>query len=369
MPKRIGFLYEKMVDKEFIRNVILDASTGRRKRFDIEPVLNDLDNRVDEVYRILNENAFEPSPAKTKRIYDISSQKPREITIVPFWPDAIIQWCVVTVLKPIMLRGMHPYTCASIPQRGSKRIRQHIKRIMAEDPENTRFCAELDIKKFYPSIPLDGLITFLRHKIKDERLLRLIQRILEPYGPGLPIGFYICQWFANFYLEPLDHFVMDQPGVKYMTRYMDNLDLFGPTSEGLHVAKDAIEMFLAEKLQLTLKENWQVYPTSARRVAAVGYRYGPSGTILRKRNFLRLTRQCRRVRKKQQRGERISFSQASGVISRIGQLKHCDSETVLRKYVEPLDIKQLKEVIRNESKRRPRTRKRIHHRSDSQPIR
>lgn len=369
MPKRIGFLYEKMVDKEFIRNTILLAAKGRRKRFDIEPVLNHLDEYVDAIYVMLLNGAFEPSPGKEKRIYDVSSQKPRKLTIVPFYPDALIQWCVVEVLKPVMLRGMMPWTCASIPQRGSRRVREHIKRIMREDPENTKYCAELDIHKFYPSIPLNGLMRFLEHKIKDKRLLELIRKILESYGPGLPIGFYLCQWLANFYLESLDHFVMDQPGVAYMTRYMDNLDLFGPTSEGLHAARIEIAKFLPEKLQLDLKSNWQVYPTASRRVAAVGYRYAAGHTILRKRNFLRLTRQCRRVRKKQQKGLPISFSQASGVISRIGQLKHCDSKTILQKYVGSLNTEQLKEVIHNESKRRPRTRKRIHRRADSQPIR
>lgn len=369
MPKRIGFLYEKMVDKEFIRNTILLAAKGRRKRFDIGPVLEHLDECVDEIYEMLKNDTFEPAPGKERLIYDVSSEKPRKLTIVPFYPDALIQWCIVEVLKPIMLRGMMPWTCASIPHRGSRRVREHIKRIMLEEPENTKYCAELDIHKFYPSIQLDSLMRFLEHKIKDKHLLALIRKILEPYGPGLPIGFYLCQWLANFYLEPLDHFVMDQPGVAHMTRYMDNLDLFGPTSRGLHDAQIAIAKFLPEKLQLELKANWQVYPTAARRVAAVGYRYAAGHTILRKRNFLRLTRQCRRVRKKQQKGLPVSFSQAAGVISRIGQLKHCDSKTVLQKYVGPLDTEQLKEVIRNESKRRPRTRKRIHYRADSQPIR
>ena len=369
MPKRIGFLYEKMVDREFIRNVIYDASRGRRKRFDIEPVLADIDNRVEEMYALLRDGTFKPSPGKTKLIYDVSSEKPRSLTIVPFWPDAIVQWCVVTVLKPIILRGMSPWSCASIPGRGCRRVRAHIQEVMHRDPENTRYCAELDIKKFYPSIPLDKLIGALRHKIKDERLLELVHRMLAPYGPGLPIGFYLCQWLANFYLEPLDHLIMDQPGVKYMTRHMDNLVLFGSSSSGLHAARIAIVQFVQERLALTIKANWQIFPTRARRVAAVGYRYSATNTILRKRNFLRLTRQCRRVRKKQRRGMKISFAQASGIISRIGQLQHCNSRTTMHKYVQPLDTEQLKEVIRNESKRRQRTGTRIHHRSDSQPIR
>ena len=43
MPKKVGFLYDKMLDRAFIRGVILDAAKGRKKRHDIAKVLADLD--------------------------------------------------------------------------------------------------------------------------------------------------------------------------------------------------------------------------------------------------------------------------------------------------------------------------------------
>lgn len=43
MPKRVGYLYDKMVDRDFIRAVIQEAAKGRRSRKDIAPVLADLD--------------------------------------------------------------------------------------------------------------------------------------------------------------------------------------------------------------------------------------------------------------------------------------------------------------------------------------
>ena len=35
MPKRVGYLYDKMVDRDFIRAVIQEAAKGRRSRKDI----------------------------------------------------------------------------------------------------------------------------------------------------------------------------------------------------------------------------------------------------------------------------------------------------------------------------------------------
>ena len=42
MPKRVGYLYDKMVDRDFIRSVIQEAAKGRRNRRDIAHVLADL---------------------------------------------------------------------------------------------------------------------------------------------------------------------------------------------------------------------------------------------------------------------------------------------------------------------------------------
>ena len=56
---------------------------------------------------------------------------------------------------------------------------------------------------------------------------------------------------------------------------------------------------------------------------------------------------------------RIMFAQASGLLSRAGQLKHCNSHTIRVKYIDPIGVKHLKEVVRNESKRRQRAQQRI----------
>lgn len=201
----------------------------------------------------------------------------------------------------------------------------------------------------YPSISGKRLIWALARKIKDKRFLRTVYSIIESCGGGLAIGYYICQWLANFYLEPLDRYIMTLPGVKYMTRYMDNITLLGPNKKQLHKARKLIAAFMQQRLGLSMKANWQIYPTAKRMVSAVGYRFSRTHVILRKRNFLRFTRQCRRVKKRLDAGKPIMFAQASGLLSRAGQLKHCNSHTIRVKYIDPIGVKHLKEVVRNES--------------------
>ena len=144
-----------------------------------------------------------------------------------------------------------------------------------------------------------------------------------------------------------------------MTRYMDNITLLGPNKKHLHKARKLIAAFMQQRLGLSMKANWQIYPTAKRMVSAVGYRFSRTHIILRKRNFLRFTRQCRRVKKRLDAGKPIMFAQASGLLSRAGQLKHCNSHTIRVKYIDPIGVKHLKEVVRNESKRRQRAQQRI----------
>ena len=99
MPKRVGYLYDKMVDRDFIRAVIQEAAKGRRSRKDIAPVLADLDGYVEKTYELVASESFVPSEPKIREIYDESSEKHRKIKMVPFWPDGVIQWMLVTAMK------------------------------------------------------------------------------------------------------------------------------------------------------------------------------------------------------------------------------------------------------------------------------
>ena len=372
MPKRVGFLYDKMLDRAFIREAILRAAKHKTKRRSVRRVLRNLDGYTEKTYALLATGDFKPSRPREREIYDESSQKWRMIQVVPFWPDNVIHWMLVLAMQPVLMRGMYHWSCASIPGRGGHRTKTHIERTMRRDTAGTLYAAELDIRHYYPNVSVARLMRALRHKIKDERFLRLVERVLRSCGRGLAIGFYICQWLANFFLEPLDRMICALDGVKYYDRYMDNMTLRGPNKKKLHRARKAIEVFL-RKMGLQLKGNWQIYRTRMKReaavrhamlddrkrrlrrprmVAAVGFRYSYKHTLLRKRNALRLMRQCRKIRARMQAGRPVTHRQAAGLLSRIGQLRHCDSHTIKTKYVDPIKVRYLKEVVRNESTRR-----------------
>lgn len=50
MPKRVGYLYERMLDRDLIRQTILEGTRGKRRRRDVaEKRLDEQDKRLDSI--------------------------------------------------------------------------------------------------------------------------------------------------------------------------------------------------------------------------------------------------------------------------------------------------------------------------------
>ena len=93
-----------------------------------------------------------------------------------------MHWLLVEAMRPVLMRGMYHWSCASVPGRGGKRVSKYIRRILRDDPKGSKYAGELDIKSYYPSIPIRRLIWALARKIKDKRFLRTVYSILESCG-------------------------------------------------------------------------------------------------------------------------------------------------------------------------------------------
>lgn len=113
------------------------------------------------------------------------------------------------------------------------------------------------------------LKSILRRKLKDKRLLCLLDEIVDS-ADGVPIGNYLSQYFANLYLTYFDHWIKEQKGVKYYFRYADDIVILAPDKAYLHSLMGEIRAYLGD-LKLEVKGNWQVFPVAARGIDFVGY--------------------------------------------------------------------------------------------------
>ena len=344
--KRTGNLYGTMISDENIIKAIKEVNKTHRWKKHHKPnkvvawVESDIPARVIELREII-ENGFEPSECHQFTIYDKTSEKYRDIFMPKLWPDQYIHHILVQVLQKSIMRKMDNWVCGSIPGRGIHYGVKGIKKWM-RNGKKTKYCAELDIRHFYQNIQTEIVIESLLKIIKDRRVIDLCERILRN---GVSIGLYTSQWFANLILQELDEIIRKNSS-RYI-RYMDNLTIFSANKRKL--IYEVSEWLHSHKLKL--KSNWQLFRTKNRMPQALGYRYGNGYLIPRKRNLFRLKRQLARVYKRIDKYGKPSVDQACGLMSRIGQLKWCNSTSIRMKYIKPGLLAKLKSVIRNRQRK------------------
>lgn len=328
--KRQGCIYDKICSIDNIKHAIMKASLGKRNQKRVSTILNNMDYYASQVQKMLVNKTYIPTKPQVKTIKDTSSNKIRTIYKPNFYPDQIIHWALMLQIEPILSKGMYEYSCGSVPKRGTSQGQRVVKRWLDSDFKNTKYCLKMDIKKFYPSINGEILKQMFRRKIKDKDCLWLIDIIIDG-NKGQPIGFYTSQWFANFFLEGLDHMIKEKLGVKYYVRYVDDLVLLGSNKRKLHRARKEIESYLND-IDLTLKNNWQVFRTSKRDIDFLGLRLSRNKVTLRKRNALRIKRRLRKIEKKGFLNEK----DASAIVSYWGWIKRSNSYYFYHKYVKPI---------------------------------
>lgn len=338
--KRYGYIYEGICDIENIKHAITKASLGKRDHRKVKLVLNDINRYALEIQKMLVDQTFKPTHPKEKIITDGPSRKTRTICKPIFFPDQIVHWALTLQLEPIMMKGMYRHNCGSIPGRGTSYGQKVLRKWLDSDPKNTKYCLKMDVRKFYHSIKGEYLKPYFRRKIKDQRCLWLIDTVVDSVD-GLPIGYYTSQWFANFFLEDLDHFIKEEMGAKYYVRYVDDLVILGPNKKKLHRLRLNIKAFLYLK-GLHLKSNWQVFPINERDIDFLGMRFYRDRTLLRRRNSLRIRRRIRKIANK----EYLTVKDASAIISYWGWIKRTDSYMFYCKYIKPIiSISEARKVV------------------------
>lgn len=383
--KGTGDLFSKIYDMDNLRTAHKHARRGKGWYKEVKQVESNLDGALKKLQISLIEHTYHTSP------YEVFEKKEngkiREIYKLPYYPDRVCQWAILQVIEPYLLKTMTTDTYSAIPKRGSQPIINKLRgyekvikkdgkvirkfwvpSILVSDPEGTKYCLKLDVRKYYPSIVHDVLKKRYRELFKDEELLWLLDEILDsistcPYteenveilerlgilvnvvidtegrefieGVGIPIGNYVSQYDGNFNLSPLDHWLKEVKGIKYYFRYMDDMVILGSSKDELHKLKREIDEFMAVELKQVLKHNWQVFPTKVRGIDFVGYRFFGEYTLLRKSTCKNFKRKMLSISSKRENNVSPSYSDWCSFNSYVGWIKWCDSWRLSKKYAEP----------------------------------
>ncbi len=281
-------------------------------------------------------------------------EKEREIYKLPYYPDRIVHWAIIQIVEPIFLNKLNGCTHSAIPNHGIHSAFKQLNTYMREDREGTKYCLKLDVRKFYPSIRHDLLKKTYRTMFKDKDLLWLLDEIIDSTegGRGVPIGNYLSQYSGNLFLSKFDRWIKEDKKVKYYSRYMDDIVILHNDKDYLHRLFKEIEGYLNSKLDLQVKDNWQVFPSRVRGIDFVGYRHFGNYVLLRKSTSKRLIRKMRGIQNKIDNGGELNYSDYCSINSYKGWLKWCNGHNLYVKWIKPLEPycdKYYREVIKNEN--------------------
>jgi retron-type reverse transcriptase len=315
--KRLNNLYQQITSIENLQLADARARKGKAFQYGVKAHDKNREENIRALRDMLMNKTYQTSPYTVFKIYE---PKEREVYRLPYFPDRILHHAIMNILEPVFVSMFTADTYSCIKGKGIHGAFRAVKEAL-KDVDGTQFCLKLDIKKFYPNIDHGILKQLLRRKIKDRDLLWLLDGIIDS-ATGLPIGNYLSQYFANFYLTYFDHWIKEVKQVKYYFRYADDIVVLSSSKPYLHTLLADIKDYLTKELKLTVKENHQVFPVEARSIDFVGYRFYHTHILLRKRikqNFAR----------KIAKGAKVT-----SIASYMGWAKHGNTKHLLKKLLD-----------------------------------
>lgn len=311
--KRAGNLYDKITSMANLVTADQKAQRGKLLRYGVI-----LHNCRRESNLLLLQDMLVSKSYRTSSydIFKIFEPKERLVYRLPYFPDRIAHHAIMNVLEPIFVSSFTADTYSCIKGRGIHQLLNNLREDL-KDVSGTQYCLKLDIKKFYPSIDHEVLKGLIRRKFKDPDLLWLLDEIIDS-APGLPIGNYLSQYLANFYLSYFDHWIKEQNGIRYYYRYADDLVILSSSKEQLHSLFKRIVSYL-DGLKLEVNPTHQVFPVEARGIDFVGYVFYHTHVRIRKA----IKQNCaRKLSKHPSDKSRASYQ---------GWLGHCNARHLTKK--------------------------------------
>jgi len=311
--KRIGNLYHKIYGIDNLKSADKKARRNKKNQCGVKRHDKNREDNIVNLHHILKNKEYTTSEYKLFTIFD---GKQRNIYRLPYYPDRITHHAIMNVLEPIFVSCFTKDTYSCIKDRGIHKALENLTKSL-KDRAGTKYCLKLDIHKFYPSVKNEILKRLLRRKFKDDDLLYLLYNIIDS-AQGIPIGNYLSQYFANFYLTYFDHWLKEELKVKHYFRYCDDIVILSDSKEELHRILHEIIKYLDEKLELKLS-NYQIFPVEARGIDFVGYVFYHTHILLRKSIKKRFAKAISKKKNKQT------------IAAYNGWTKHCNAKHLLKK--------------------------------------
>ena len=224
MTKRIGHIYERMEDWNFLVNAERISVKGKARNKGVRMHKADwMKNRV-EIHEMVIRHEMRTS--KYRHDKKISGQgKLRDIAKLYFHPSHIQHQMLVMAPYDELDRSLITHTYASRIGYGQHKGAMQLNEWVQEHHEEYPIYVQFDLVKYYESM-LHSLIRHeLERRIKDKIFIDAMMEPIEVFAPDgkmIPLGIRPSQTFGNLALSSLDRFIKETLRVKYYLRYLDD---------------------------------------------------------------------------------------------------------------------------------------------------
>ena len=340
--KALSTLWEQLTSFDNLWHAASDARRGKRFKGEAARFHHDIGASLVALRDDLLGGRYCPGAYRTFTIYEPVK---RFISAAPY-RDRVVHHALCRTIEPLFERS---FIFDSYANRKGKGTHRALDRC-TEYCRRFKYVFQGDVKLFFPSIDHEILLHRLAKRIFDSRVMGLARAIVEHSNPqppsiayfpgddlftpyerrrGLPIGNLTSQFWANVYLDPLDHHFRDQLGVPGYIRYVDDFLVFSNDKAMLAVLREEADAKLAE-LRLRLHERKQrIFPV-AEGVPFLGFRVYPHDRKLLPASVKRARRRLVRMAEEYERGATSMDKVRRSVCAWIAHAAHGNTEGLRR---------------------------------------
>ena len=299
-------LYPQVCDWDNLYLAYRKARKGKRGRLPAATFEYNQEANLVQLHQELITKTYTPGDYHSFYIHE---PKRRLISAAPF-RDRVVHHALCNVIEPIFEQGFIYDSYANRVGKGTHRALDRAQQFA----RHFRYVLQCDVRQFFPSIDHAILRGILARKIADYHVLWLIDCILESglgvlsqeyemqWFPGddllavnrprgLPIGNLTSQFWANCYLNPLDHFVKRELHCVGYVRYVDDLLLFANDKQTLWAWRQAIIDQLSS-LRLTIHPGAHPRPATE-GIPFLGFVVFPTHRRLKRRKVIHYRRRLK----------------------------------------------------------------------------
>lgn len=208
--------------------------------------------------------------------------------------------------------------------KASKDVQQAMQKMKKSYREY--YILKMDVSKYFNSIDKNILYTILKKRIKDQKVLWIIKKILTAQNRrvGIEIGNYTSQTFANIYLNEVDQYAKNVLKLKYYFRYMDDTVILVKTKDEAKEALEKIRDYLRINLNLSLNNKTQIFK-SKQGVNFCGYKINEYRMKVRDKGKKKFKKKVKKLLKDIKEGKITSEDARVYLTGHIGYFEAADT--------------------------------------------